>query len=429
MPTATLPFRDIIAQIKPDDVHEDARRGRSPQPRPKVNAHIHLPPNFSAFETVEQAVELASKQRISVLGASNYYDYSVYTPFADLAAQRGIFPLFGIEIICLIDDLVASGVKINDPGNPGKMYVCGKGITQFSPMNPRADELLAVIRDNDSKRMAEVVRKLSQFFVSRGIDLGLTPERVIDSVVARHHCDPASVYLQERHASQAFQEALFDLIDETDRYLSFSRVFDAPPKNLRDAVTVQNEIRGYLLKAGKPAYVPDSFVDFEHARSLVLALGGIPVYPLLADGADPICPYEEHPGRLVSDLKARGFLGAEFITIRNSVDTVRRYALALREAGLFVTGGTEHNTREMLPIEPACRGGEPVPDDLKELFWEGACVIAAHQHYAMHGLPGFVDDDGQPNPAYSDDNHRIDAFHRQGAALIAAYKDRAAALK
>ena len=49
-----------------------------------VNAHIHLPPNFSAFETVSQAVGLAADQSVKVLGANNYYDYTVYTEMARL---------------------------------------------------------------------------------------------------------------------------------------------------------------------------------------------------------------------------------------------------------------------------------------------------------------------------------------------------------
>ena len=57
----------------------------------KVNAHIHLPPNFSAFDSVEQALALASEQGIDALGASNYYDYSVYSEFADEALRRGIW--------------------------------------------------------------------------------------------------------------------------------------------------------------------------------------------------------------------------------------------------------------------------------------------------------------------------------------------------
>ena len=28
-------------------------------------------------------------------------------------------------------DLRDAGIKVNDPGNPGKTYLCGKGITRF----------------------------------------------------------------------------------------------------------------------------------------------------------------------------------------------------------------------------------------------------------------------------------------------------------
>ena len=83
----------------------------------------------------------AAEQGVRVVGVSNYYDYSVYADFAARAQAKGIFPLFGLEIIALLDELVQAGIKINDPGNPGKMYLCGKGITRFDPMSPEAVEL------------------------------------------------------------------------------------------------------------------------------------------------------------------------------------------------------------------------------------------------------------------------------------------------
>ena len=46
------------------------------------------------------------------------------------------------------------------------------------------------------------------------------------------------------------------------------------------------------MKAGKPAFVEETFVSFEEAHRLILELGGIPSYPTLADGASPICPFE-----------------------------------------------------------------------------------------------------------------------------------------
>jgi len=419
---ATPSFSKIIAGIDPEALNARASAGDAPKVRPKLNAHVHLPPNFTAFDTTRQALDLAAAQGVGVLGASNYYDYSIYKEFGDLAAERGVFPLFGLEIIALIDDLVAAGVKINDPGNPGKMYICGKGITRFDPMTDEAAKLLDVIRSNDSARMAAIVEKLSKVLQHSGIDTGLTVDAVIGRIVARHHCDRATVYLQERHIAQAFQEVLFDLIDESDRQVSFERAFGAAPKDIRSGVTVQNEIRGHLLKAGKPAFVPDTFVDFDHAYRLVLALGGIPCYPVLADGASPICPYEEPVERLIADLKTRGVYAVEFVPVRNTLDVLERYVCALRDAGLIVTAGTEHNTRDLIPIEPTCLGGEAISDDIKDIFWEGACVVAAHQYLTMHDLPGYVDNHGHLNASIPD-SRRIDTFSRQGAALIAMYQE------
>ena len=48
-------------------------------------------------------------------------------------------------------------MKINDPGNPGKIYTCGKGITRFAPMSAEAERLINIIRRNDSERMAKMI--------------------------------------------------------------------------------------------------------------------------------------------------------------------------------------------------------------------------------------------------------------------------------
>jgi len=384
----------------------------------RVNAHIHLPPNFSAFDSVGEAVELAAEQGVSVLGASNYYDFGVYRDFARLASERGVYPLFGLEIIALLEDLRESGVKVNDPGNPGKMYICGKGISQFDPMNGEAMRLLQVIRDKDSERMARMVARLADVFASAGLDLGLDETAIKDSIVQRHGCDPATVYLQERHVAQAFQEGLFESRVGGERAEALARLFGTESKDPDDAVGVQNEIRSHLMKAGRAAYVAETFVGFDHAYRLILALGGIPCYPTLADGTNPICGYESPVATLIAEVQARGIQFAEFIPIRNSPEVLSHYVHAMREAGLAITAGTEHNTLDMLPLEPACVDGQPVPDDLKEIFREGACVVAAHQHLTARGDPGFVDGTGRPNPAFDSADARIAAFAAMGADVI-----------
>ena len=398
--------------------------GGSPPARLKSNSHIHLPPNFSAFQTVSQAIELAAAQGIGVLGVSNYYDYEVYGDFVEGARKAGIFPLFGLEIICLIDDLVKQGVKINDPGNPGKMYICGKGITRFAPFSAEATRLLGIIRHNDSARMREVISKLAEVFAQRGLPIQLTEADVIDMVAKRHGCPRERIYLQERHVCQAFQEAIFARVPAAERIEKLTRAFGlaTPPKfGPEEAVKIQNEIRAQLMKAGKPAYVAETFVNFEQAQRLILELGGIPAYPTLADGTSPICPFEEPVEKLIADIKARGFECAEFIPIRNTPEVLTQYVRAMRAAGLVVTGGTEHNTLDLLPIEPTCVKALAVPEEVKEIFWEGACVVAAHQFLTLHGECGFVDAQGKPNPDYPDANARIAAFKSLGEAVIQRY--------
>jgi hypothetical protein len=387
----------------------------------RANSHIHLPPNFSAFESVEQAVALASSEGMRVVGASNYYDYTVYCDFAREAERCAIYPLFGIEVIALLTDLQSRNVRINDPGNPGKMYICGKGIVRFDPLTDEALDLLEVIRQKDSDRMAAMTGRLEEVFTAAGIPTGLDVEAVKAQIVNRHSCDPSTVYLQERHVAQSFQEALFNRVDEARRPEVLERLFGAPSRAaVNDGVGVQDEIRSHLMKAGRPAYVTETFVDFEHAYRLILGLGGIPSYPTLADGGARICEFEADVDELIVEINSRGIHAAEFIPIRNSPEVLSRYAFAMRKAGLVLTAGTEHNTREVIPIEPTCVDGQPIPADVREMFWEGACVVAAHQYRIGQGESGYVYPGGGLDYSASSREARIAEFAAMGRKLIDA---------
>lgn len=388
------------------------------------NAHIHLPPNFSAFESVEQAVSLAAKEGIGVLGVSNYYDYEVYGDFINRVRQTGIFPLFGLEIICLIPDMVEKGLKVNDPGNPGKFYFCGKGITRFVEMSQAARELLDKMRASDQSRMAEMTRKVGEVFSSRGLPLQLTADDVVDMIVQRHGSPKETVTIQERHIAQAYQRALFAMKSPSaqDRPDLLNQVFGAASKNALEAVTVQNEIRSHLMKAGKPAFVEEKFLLFDEAYKLVLELGGIPCYPTLADGTNPIAEYETTPEQLVENLAQRGIYAAEFIPTRNTGDCLKKYVETMRKAGMVITAGTEHNTLDLIPIEPGCKDGA-IPDSVQDIFWEGACVTAAHQHLNLHGETGYVDGTGALNSQWSDSEARIQDLAALGATVIKKYQE------
>jgi hypothetical protein len=408
----------------PRELQEAADRADSPSSVGKANAHVHLPPNFSAFQSIDQAVVLAMEQGIRVLGVSNYYDFGIYSDFAAQAWQRGVYPLFGLEIIALLEDLQRASILINDPGNPGRMYICGKGIVRFAPMSPAATDLTRWIRQNDAERMRRMVELVEQIFARHGVQTGLDEFRILDRITQRFKVDRSAVCLQERHIAEAFEEAFVRIVPPNQRVERLSTVLGIPSQaGPEDYLKMQHEIRSFLMKVGKPAFVAERFVDFDQAYRLVLELGGIPCYPTLADGASPICAYEDPPEQLVEALKLSRIFCAEFIPIRNKPEVLDHYVRTLRSAGIVVTGGTEHNTPVLLPLEPRCARGLPVPDKIQEIFWEGACVVVAHQFLSLHGKCGYVDANGSLNPDFSNIEDRISCFARLGAAVLARYHE------
>ena len=112
-------------------------------------------------------------------------------------------------MVCLLEDLRQAGDRVNDPANPGKTYLCGKGITQFAPMNAAAAGLMGTVRSIDSDRIAAMIDKLNGVFARGGVETSLTEGSVKAAVVSRYGVPADTVYLQERHVAQAFQEALF----------------------------------------------------------------------------------------------------------------------------------------------------------------------------------------------------------------------------
>ena len=189
-----------------------------------------------------------------------------------------------------------------------------------------------------------------------------------------------------------------------------------------DHVAIQNDIRSHLMKAGKPAFVDESFLSFEEAQQFVLELGGIPSYPTLADGTTPICEYEADADQLIHTLQSCNVHAAEWISVRNSSAVALKYVTQMREAGMLLTVGTEHNTLDLIPLPPTCID-RSLPAELQEIFWEGACVVAAHQFLTLHGEIGYVDSVGNLNPAYTTADERIRELARIGATIIDKFQE------
>ncbi len=388
---------------------------------PIVNTHVHLPPNFSAFTTAEDAVAAAAAEGVRVLGASNFHDHRVYARFDVAARAAGILPLFGLEFISVLPELVDAAVRVNDPGNPGRVYLCGKGISPFAEPTPVAREIAGAARVADEVRAREITQRLRDHFADHGLRTAIDDQVIIDDVAERAGVPREWVVLQERHIAMAFQEALFLQVAPERRAEVLAHAYGAPATApAEDTTAVQGEIRSRLMKAGRIAFVPESPLTFDRAYRLVLEQDGIPCYPTLADGADPVCPWEEPPSALAGRLAERGIHMAELIPGRNDRAVVDAYVTAFRDAGILVLAGTEHNTPDRIPVEPRCRDGAPPSGMARALFWEATCVVVAHQHERAAGRPGYVDGDGSPAAGYPDTESRIRRFRELGATLIEA---------
>jgi hypothetical protein len=195
-----------------------------------------------------------------------------------------------------------------------------------------------------------------------------------------------------------------------------AKAYAAPAKaSLDDPVGMQGEVRSRLLKAGTPGFAPEVPLSFEAAYAYVLAMGGIPCYPTLADGVTPVCPFEEPAEELAARLVERGIHLAELIPIRNASAVVDAYVAAFRAEGIEVVAGTEHNTADRIPFDPACTDG-PMSDVARAAFWRGTCIVAAHQARVAAGLPGYVDAQG----ALASD---VEELVREGAAIIGGVEE------
>ena len=423
--SATVPDRDLVLQ------HLNGADSFRPV---HVNTHIHVPPNFSAFDSAEQAFAMAAEQGLSVLGVSNYYDFSIYRRVAELARRYNIFPIFGLEVIALDRSLRGNRVRVNDPSNPGRIYLCGKGITDFSPLPALANILLSGIRRNDRERMIEMAKKLVDFAVSRGFPSKcpgcLWHDSIIAKLVTRYRCARTSILLQERDVARAFQEEIFEVFSEETARRSFLEALyeAAPTAPVTDPVATQNELRSRLLKSGKPAFVEERFVTFDEARDLIQSLGGILCYPVLLDGANPICEFEINLEHLIDELRRCGVRMVEFIPARNQPNILESYAVVLRNAGFAVTAGTEHNTCELGPLTLACKDGAPIPPAVAEIFREGACVAVGHQYARLTGCSdGLVNCQGgptfdsDPHLAFTAANRQLHELCSLGEAVLYAY--------
>ena len=79
---------------------------------------MHTPYSFSAFDSIDQALDMAVEENIKVVGINDFYATNGYSEWAAQCSKRKLYPLFNIEFISLNKEDQANGVRVNDPTIP-----------------------------------------------------------------------------------------------------------------------------------------------------------------------------------------------------------------------------------------------------------------------------------------------------------------------
>jgi hypothetical protein len=358
-----------------------------------VNGHFHTPFSFSAFTEMEQAFKLAEAEGIQVLGINDFYTTDGYPEFAELSAKYKIFPLFNIEFMSLQKDLQETNVRVNDPMNPGRTYLSGKGLTCPLILGDKPKKLLRSVQQESNVQTSEMVEKLNTLLSELQAGFGFT----FDELKARY----AKNLLRERHIAKALRIAIDEKFNTLEQKKSFyTRLFSGKEvkSDLKDVASLENEIRGNLLKSGGRAFVaedPKAFLNLEQVIDIIRQAGGIPCYPVLLDDAKGnITDYESDQTALYETLVSKGIYSLELIPGRNTFAVLKDFVTYFRSKHFLITFGTEHNTPQLDPMKVSCSGGIELDAELEQIGYEGACIIAAHQYLVAKGEEGYLDSEG-----------------------------------
>ena len=377
-----------------------------PRPHRGTNCHIHTSESFSVFRSPTEAVWQAAREGLAVLGINDHYTIAGHEEFRRACEIAGIAATFSLEAMAMDRAAEAEGLLLNDPDNPGRVYLCGKGVTRIPPDSSLEMRNLARMRAALERRNCEMTEKVDALFKDRlhadgppwEFVRGLTPR---GNVTERHLARAILVRLREWATGQGV--ALSVAIEKCCGV--------APPPGADDA-SLEVFLRAKILKAGAPCFVHESeeaFVSVEELRRIFLAYGSVPTWTVLGN---PITSGERDVAALMQRLESSGFYAVDVIPTRNTRERLAEIVDGARRRWWPVFNGTEHNTSQARPLlDPFALDPEFEP-----WFRQSAALLLGHQRLVAQGEEGYVDLEGRLTIA--DPRARFEHFSQAGQQEI-----------
>jgi hypothetical protein len=406
-------YRASVTERPPGRVNDprcpvvDRATGR----RRGVNLHLHTNESFSSFRSPTEAIWQAVREGIAVMGINDHYTLAGHDEFRRACELARLPATYSMEAVGMEAEAAAAGRLLNDPGNPGRVYLSAKGITRTPPESSDAMRTLSGMRAALERRNREMTAKAAHVFHERLSADAPSWEDVL-SLTPRGNAT-------ERHISKAIMLRVKDMAasgagagDEHEERKLFERLCGTAPPEDESPAALQNFVRAKLLKVGAPCFVEesaDAFVSMARMRDVFLEFGAIPTYPVLGN---PVTDGEEDIDKLLDGLIELGWHAIEVIPFRNTRERLAEIVEGARRRWLPVFPGTEHNTPDPKPLLDQFS----LDPDFEPAFADGAAVLLGHQAEVAAGRLSLVDKKGRPTIA--DPRERFEHFRAAGAGVI-----------
>jgi len=127
-----------------------------------VNIHVHTNESFSVFRSPSEAAWYGYRSGLDVFGINDHYTIAGHKEFGKACKILGLKAAFSIEIMAMHDEAQKNGERTNDPINPGRTYLCGKGVIHDLKPNSSSHKLLEKVRSAFRKRCEQMIEPFFQ---------------------------------------------------------------------------------------------------------------------------------------------------------------------------------------------------------------------------------------------------------------------------
>jgi len=358
---------------------------KTPRERHGVNLHLHTNESFSVFNSPTEMAWKGYMAGLEVLGINDHYTIEGHKEFQEACKILGIKAAFNIEAMAMFEEAKNNSERYNDPKNPGRTYLCGKGVVHDLEPGSPSEKLLKAMRTAFRRRCEEITEKMNTLLKEVDPSIGLSFEDVL-RLTPRGNTT-------ERHIAQAVTKLVNRMFPKPENRREFlTRLvgrFDE--KDLLSEDLFQDLIRNKLLKASGPAYVeepPEAFPNIYDIVHLFRDYGAIPTYPVLGN---PVTEKEKDLDLLFDELEGYGIFCIEVIPKRNTRKRLHEILKVARKHEFPVFSGTEHNTKTPEPLLDKF-SKDP---QFQPIFRQGAYLILGHQFLSTYAQKGYEDSAGK----------------------------------